>query len=238
MRIVISQPMFFPWVGMFEQIKCSDIFINYNDVKFSKGSLTNRVKIKAKGGDSWLTVPIVHHALDQKINKMEISNHFDWQKKHIELLKKSYQDAPYYSEMLALVDKVYSRDYTTIDEVSHASVLAVCEYFDLIADTEFVDIDDLSISGKGSKRVLDIVESLDGTDYITGHGAKNYLNHESFEESGISVLYMNYLKLKYEQLYGDFTPFVSILDLIAMKGKEGSAYIKSTTINWRQFVNE
>ena len=44
--VVISQPMFFPWVGMFEQIALADVYVHYDDVQFSKGSFTNRVQLK------------------------------------------------------------------------------------------------------------------------------------------------------------------------------------------------
>ena len=44
--VVISQPMLFPWVGMFEQIRLADVYVHYTDVQFSKGSFVNRVQIK------------------------------------------------------------------------------------------------------------------------------------------------------------------------------------------------
>ena len=44
--VVISQPMLFPWVGMFEQVALADVFVHYDDVQFSKGSFTNRVQLK------------------------------------------------------------------------------------------------------------------------------------------------------------------------------------------------
>ena len=56
-RVVISQPMLFPWVGLFEQIRAADVYVHYDDVQFSKGSFTNRVQIKTARGPRWLTVP-------------------------------------------------------------------------------------------------------------------------------------------------------------------------------------
>ena len=50
MKVVISQPMLFPWVGMLEQIMLADVFVHYADVQFSKGSFTNRVQIKDSTG--------------------------------------------------------------------------------------------------------------------------------------------------------------------------------------------
>ena len=77
-----------------------------------------------------------------------------------------------------------------------------------------------------------------GTKYITGHGARNYLDHTLFENAGIAVDYMRYEYIPYPQLHGPFTPYVTSLDLIANCGKRGSAIIRSTAVDWRQFVNE
>ena len=75
MKAVISQPMYFPWVGMFEQVRLCDIFVYYNDVQFSKGSFTNRVQIKAPNneGFKWLTVPLKDLKLGSLINKTYIN---------------------------------------------------------------------------------------------------------------------------------------------------------------------
>ena len=44
--VVISQPMYFPWVGFLSQISMASTIIWLDDVQFSKGSFTNRVQIK------------------------------------------------------------------------------------------------------------------------------------------------------------------------------------------------
>ncbi|MCX7135190.1 MAG: WbqC family protein, partial [Proteobacteria bacterium] len=94
----------------------------------------------------------------------------------------------------------------------------------------------LGIGGAGSARVLDIVRKLDGTIYVTGHGARNYLDHEAFERAGVHVEYMQYLKTPYPQLHGAFNPYVSVLDLIANAGRAGLDCIHSQTVGWKEFA--
>ena len=43
--LVISQPMYFPRVGMLEQIRLADHFVYYDDVQFSRGGFSNRVQL-------------------------------------------------------------------------------------------------------------------------------------------------------------------------------------------------
>lgn len=238
MKVVISQPMFFPWIGFFEQIKLSDIYVHYNDVQYSKGGFTNRVQVKSPEGSKWLTVPLKNLRLGQAINQVEINNQQNWRANHFDLLKRSYETAPYYSEMLKLVETVYNRDWDLLDDLSQETLNAICDYFDIFRDKKFISIKDLDVGGASSERVLATTLKLGADTYITGHGASKYLNHGIFEDAGVRVEYMDYQKKPYPQLYGEFTPYVSILDLIANVGKEGVNWICSGTIYWKDFVNE
>lgn len=228
--------MFFPWIGLFEQIRLADVYVYYGDVQFSKGSFVNRVQIKTAQGIKWLTVPLQGVSLGQSIDQVQINSSFNW-RVHLDVLRQAYAGAPYCEQMVALVESVYSRPVQTIGDLSRASIDVCCSYFGLSANRRFVDVRDLGIGGARSQRVLDIVKALSGTQYITGLGARNYLDHQLFENAGIRVEYMNYEKAPYLQLHGEFTPFVSILDLIANVGEEGSEYIRSGTIYWKDYLN-
>jgi hypothetical protein len=48
---------------------------------------------------------------------------------------------------------------------------------------------------------------------------------------------MDYRLDPYPQLHGDFTPYVSALDLIANCGVSGRDRIRSGTLYWKEFVS-
>jgi hypothetical protein len=237
MNIVISQPMFFPWVGMFEQVRLSDVFVFYDDVQFSKGSFTNRVQIKALNneGFKWITVPIENLKLGTKINEAVINNAKDWKSEHYSQIENSYKSTKYFLEMFELVHNVLENDCELLSDISTASMLEVCKYYNLTSD--FLKSSEMDIGGKSSERVFEIVKTLGGSTYITGHGARKYLDHDLFESNGIDVEYMNYKKNEYPQMWGGFNPHVSILDLIANTGNRGIEYLNSDTLNWKTFIN-
>lgn len=237
MRVVISQPMFFPWPGMLEQIKLADVFVYYSDVNFSKGSFTNRVQLKVSEGSRWLTIPLKDLHLGQKINQVSIQPFDIWGCKQRTLLQESLGAGRYFADALTVYESVVlSHSSNSLSDLARASMLAIARYFNLHQGVEFVDSCDLGINGSGSERVLNIVKALGGTQYITGHGARNYLEHQRFSDEGIEVEYMNYACARYLQSHGEFTPYVSTLDLIAHCGKEGSHFLQSDTMNWRNFL--
>ena len=238
MKVVITQSMLFPWVGMLEQIKLADILIHYDDVTFSKGSFTNRVQIKTLDGLKWLTIPLSNFKIGQKINEVQIDQGNKWKKKHLSMLEQNFSKTPFKDDALDIVNDVYKKNFRYISDLSKASMMRLCEYFNIDKKLKIKDILDLRIDGSSSKRVLETVKKVGGKTYITGHGAMNYLDHSIFEKDGIKVKYMNYQKFKYPQKYGNFTPFVSGLDLVTNCGKEGFKYIASEAIDWKDFIKE
>jgi hypothetical protein len=228
--------MLFPWVGMFEQIRLADVFVNYGDVQFSKGGFSNRVQIKTARGIKWMTVPLQEFFLGQSIDEVRVHSVIDWRGQHLDMLRQAYVGAPYLGQMLALVESVYGQPLDTVGELSRRSMEVCCEYFGLYAGRKFIDVGELGIGGAGSPRVLEIVKALGGTRYVTGWGARNYLDHEAFDNASIRVEYMDYQKVPYPQLHGEFTPFVTILDLVANVGKAGLDNIRSGTVFWKGFL--
>lgn len=238
MIIVISQPMFFPWIGMLEQIRAAEVFVLYPDVQFSKGSFVNRVQIKTARGIRWLTVPLSNLHLGQRINEVRIDYQRQWRHEHLQQLADAYAAAPYRDDMLDLVKSVYRHDHENIGSLSASSQMALCRYFGLDHRREFKSSEALGIGDSSSQRVLNIVRSLTGDTYLTGHGASRYLDHESFERANVRVEYMDYAKTPYPQLHGEFTPYVSALDLVANVGPSGIDYICPRSIYWKDFLSD
>jgi WbqC-like protein family len=236
--IVISQSMYFPWVGFLEQMRLADIFVRYDDVQYSKGSFTNRVQIKSVTGSQWLTVPLKKFSLGIPIDEVEIDDSQDWRARHLDSLSACYLNAPYFADMLELVRSVFTKPIQTISELSYCSQNTLFRYFGLNPRLQLMDIKALNAPNKSSQRVLEVVRLLCGNFYITGHGAHKYLDHQIFESAGINVQYMQYEKIAYPQQHGQFTPYVSALDLVANCGKQGASSIRSTTCNWRNFKHE
>jgi len=235
-KIVISQPMFFPWVGLFEQIRLSDVYVHYDDVQFPQGrSFMSRVQIKTPAGIQWLTVPVKREE-KQSIKNVMIDDCQRWREKHLKTLQFNYAKALFVDEMLSLVESIYSQDTLLLSELNIVAIEKIAEYFDI--KRSFLRSSDYSIQSSSSEKLLQLILHLNGTVYITGHGARNYLDHELFESNGIRVEYMDYQRTPYAQLHGDFNPHVSILDLIANVGCAGVEFIHSPTKYWRDFINE
>jgi hypothetical protein len=237
-KVVISQSMLFPWAGMLEQMRLADVFVHYDDVQYSKGSFTNRVQVKLPEGSRWMTVPLRQHKLGQAIDEASIQPVAEWRDKHLSMLAASLDGAPHVQEAMKLAQSIYAQDHESIGQLARASMTALADYFGLLDGKRVIDVRTLELGGAGSQRVLDIVKAVGGTTYITGHGARNYLDHAAFESAGVAVQYMRYQCKPYPQSWGDFNPYVTGLDLIANCGLAGLDQLCSQGVDWRSFLAE
>lgn len=225
--------MFLPWIGLFEQVKLSKIFVHYDDVQFPLGrSFLNRVQIKGQERSIWLTAPVDSSRSGREINRT-IMMPGDWRRKHLETIRHIYSRSPFFDVMYDLAIKLYSFPSDNLAEFNIHGIETVSSWLEL--SPKFHRSSDIGIAGQRSQRLVELCLALKCDVYITGHGAKNYLEHESFEAAGVSVQYMDYKKVPYSQQFGDFTPYVSILDAIANCGKGAADLLVSGVINWREF---
>jgi hypothetical protein len=232
--VVISQPQLLPWPGFFELVACADVYVHLDDAQFSKGGFINRVQIKHPAGSKWITVPLKGKGTFQEINRLEAAG-TDWKRQHRELVGQSLAQARHLDLALEIFDEVYAVD--PLVDLLIAGIERPTARIGISGPQRWLRSSRLVVDETSWQRVLAIVKAVGGTRYVTAHGAVNYLDHEAFERVGIAVEYMDYSKTAYPQLHGEFTPHVSILDLIANLGVDAQTAIRPKTIPWRDFLS-
>lgn len=231
--LVVSQPMFLPWLGLFEQVRLADVFVHYDDVQLPQGrSFVSRVQIKTATGVSWLTAPIEHNKSGKLLNHVILSEG-NWRNKHLKTIRHAYARRPYFDLMLELAEKAYSCATDHLSEFNITAIEQIARWLGL--SPRFMRSSLIGVPGGGTQRLVDLCKHLDCDIYVTGHGALKYLDHEKFEEVGISARYMDYRKIPYEQGRGNFTPYVSILDPIANCGERTRELLCSEAVYWKEF---
>jgi WbqC-like protein family len=214
MRIVISQPMFLPWVGLFDQVRLADVFVHYDDVQRPQGrSFANRVQVPKGGETAWLTAPIDRERSGPLISQTVLVAGTSWRETHLETLRHIYARQPNFRPMFDLARELYSFVGDGLADFNCAAMEAVAGRIGL--GPRFLKSSDLGINGASTARLVSICRWFSASEYITGHGAKAYLDHVAFEQSQMSVHYMRYATRPWPQVKAGFTPFVTILDLLA-----------------------
>ena len=227
--------MYFPWLGLFEQIRLADMYCHYDDVQLSRG-FYNRVQLIRKQKPHFMSVPIKKRRQKQMICDSIVSEDSDWISDHRSNLFESLGSAPYFSQALSLFNQVHEKPENFLHQINRKSILEIADYLNLTKNKKFFDSSTINTKHKSSTRLLEICKNLEANIYLTGHGALKYLDHTLFEENGVEVFYVKYRFSSYTKNKSEYTPFVSSLDPISYLGKDAQKSMKSQIVNWRDAI--
>ena len=215
-KIVISanQPYFFPFVGFFYKAYLSDNFVILDDVQFPRGTTwLTRNRFKNAQGSLRMTVPVIKKGLGlQKINAVRIFHDGRWAKKHLQSLKNAYIRAPYFGEHLNFLEDLFSTKFEKLIDLN----LKIIRYLmqQLRVDTNVILSSELGIHSKGDKLLLAICKKLRASQFLMQKAARKYINSDGLSSEGIKPSDFRPPTTVYPQLWGDFIPNLSALDLI------------------------
>ena len=227
MNVVILQPSYIPWRGYFGQIRKADLFIFYDDVQYDKHGWRNRNQIKTAQGKQWLTIPVHSKGVTEgiPIKDVRIDWSRPWGKAHLKALTFAYNKTPHFKDYLPLLESFYYRRDDCLADFTIETTILLCRELG-IASTRFLRSSELSgIHGIKTERLIQILKQVGAKHYISGPSARDYVEKEKFDEAGITLEYMEYNYPEYPQLYPPFDPYVTVLDLLFMAGKNALDYM-------------
>jgi hypothetical protein len=226
MRVAIMQPTYLPWCGYFEMIDNVDVFILLDNVQFVRSSWQHRNRVKSSNGELMLTVPVKSTKDSQRlISDCEINFDHDFPRNHLESISRSYARAEYFSTFFVSLEKFFT-DTRKLADFNENLIRGLCE--ELGIKTRIVRGSELKSKGAKTELSLNQCKELGATTFYAAHGSKAYVDLETgFQENNIKVEYQNYLQPTYSQLFGEFIPQLSVIDLLFNYGEKSLDLIKS-----------
>lgn len=220
MNTVILQPSYIPWRGYFDQINKADLFIFYDDVQYDKHGWRNRNQIKTAQGKQWVTIPVHSKGVTQGVPICDVKTDWSkpWNQNHLKALTFAYKRAPHFASCALWLDSVFEKRDEKLADFTIWLTIDIARRIG-ISHTKFMRSSEIpNITGQKTERLVQILQHVGATHYISGASAKDYMEPDRFEEAAITFEYMQYSYPEYSQLYPPYDPYVTILDLIFMKG--------------------
>lgn len=225
MKLVAMQPTYLSYIGYYDLIDNSDVFVFYDDVQFCKQSWQQRNRIKTNKGVEWLTVPIIHDN-KQLIKDVKIDNKQNWKKKHLKTIEYNYQKAEYFNDFFPYIKDILEHEYNYISELNRVLICKICDLIDITTKFQLSSI----IKPKGTRveRLINLCKMFDCDTYLSTIGAKVYLKQGLFEQNNIRLEFNDYyVPPVYNQLYDGFVENLSIIDLLFNMGNKTLDIIRS-----------
>ena len=110
MKLAIMQPYFLPYIGYFQLIAGVDMFIIYDNIKYTKKGWINRNRMLLNGKDAMFSLPLKNASDSLDIRERELTEDFN-QEKLLSQFKGAYRQAPQFAPMKK---RTYSASCTTL----------------------------------------------------------------------------------------------------------------------------
>ncbi len=226
MRCAVLQPSYIPWRGYFDIIRRVDLFVFYDDVQYDRRGWRNRNIVKSAQGRLWLTIPVrarSNQLARTPINAVETDGNA-WAKRHFDTLRHLYARAPHFREFQPWLEHIYAAPPPLLSDFTIRLTVEIAACLD-IPPTRFIRSSELGITGSKTERLINVLEKVGATHYLSGPSARQYIEQHQFEERGIALEWMTYDYPEYPQIHPPYDPHVSVLDLLFMTGDRAGKYL-------------
>jgi hypothetical protein len=147
MKLAIMQPYFLPYIGYFQLIAAVDVFIVYDNIKYTKKGWINRNRMLQNGADIMFSLPLKSDSDYLDIRERQLSADFN-RGKLLNQLKGAYQRAPYFSQTFPLVEQIVLYDDVNLFRFLHHSIVRLCEHFEIKTEIKFSSQLTMTLQGR------------------------------------------------------------------------------------------
>lgn len=217
MRIAIHQPHFFPWTGYLDKMVKVDAFVILDEVQLENSSRMFRNQFLAKNGEAkWQGIPYDKHGfMDKRFCDISVNRAIDWKRKQRNFFQENYRKAKGFDEAMSMLERLWEKDYGTVCEYAMESIRIMREQFEIDTPLLFQSDIDYDRDAKKNDLVLSLCEATNTTVYLSGAGARKYMDTDSFERKGIEVRFQRYEQPTYNQRGStEFVSGLSALDML------------------------
>lgn len=196
-----------------------DVFVYLDDVQYKKREFQNRNRIRTKDGSQWLTVPVItkgHYT--QNIQDVILEPGSDWARDHLIALRLAYAKSAHFQSMAQELDDFYKRPWKKLGEMCEAQIDFHRRQFGIA--TPLRRSSEFGITSMKSQRLVDLCKALGADVYLSGQGARDYLQEDLFVKAGIKVIFQEFHHPEYVQTYPGFKSHLAAVDLLFNHGPD------------------
>lgn len=232
MILTIMQPAYLPWLGFFERIILSDVFVVLDNVQLdtsSKTNFTNRNTIRTPQGSTLLTVPLKKKGNfgNLFIDRLEINNESNWKRKHWDSIKQFYAKAPFFQDHQLFFESLYKKEYLLLIHLVNDLNKYLLDALKI--NTQIIYSSSLkNIHSSKENLIVDICSELKASTYISGPFGRDYLNKAAFSKKNIDLVFHDYNHPEYKQIFPGFLSYMSVIDLLFNHGPNSLDILNTT----------
>jgi hypothetical protein len=207
------QPYFFPYIGYFQLIAAVDLFIVYDNIKYTKKGWINRNRMLQNGNGVTFSLPLKSDSDYLDVCERELAADFN-RDKLLKQIDGAYRRAPYFAQTFPLVEQIVQYEETNLFRFLHHSIVRTCKHLGITTAIRISSGIAIDHELKNQDKVLALCEAVGASTYVNTIGGMELYSKEAFREKGIDLKFIQSKPFGYTQFGETFVPWLSIIDVM------------------------
>jgi len=223
------QPHYLPWIGYFNKIYLSDVFMLMNNLVYTNKGYISKNRILTNKGWRYITVPLIKpNGYQTKINELLIENESqaNWRVKHLRTIKHHYEKGKGFSSFFPILENELLKDSLNYFDLQHNLIKSIMDYLKINTVIQ-LGSEKNTFGTKENELIINILKDSNCNQMLLGIGASNnYVDKSYVTNKGYSLLRQDFNHPFYKQPYkNEIVNGLSIVDLIFNTSREEAEYI-------------
>ena len=211
MNLAVMQPYLFPYIGYFQLIYASDLFMLFDDVAYIKKGYINRNSIMLDGQPFRFTVPVPGASQNKKIYELSYSSDVN---KVLKSIFRAYSKAQNFDSIYPMIERVLSQPVRNIADLCLISYKEIFSYLGLEKSFEKTSAINYNRDRPAQNRIIELCSKFNADRYINPIGGMDLYSREEFERQNLKLSFLKPELVEYNQLSSGFIPGLSIIDIL------------------------
>jgi len=212
-----NQPYFFPYIGYWQLMNMSDVYVISDSMQYIKKGYVNRNNILVDGKQHLITLEVLGVKTEKLINEVIVGNN---KKKILKSVFHAYKKAPHFEEIYPMIKNIMNYEEKNLAKFLGYSIKKIAAYLEI--NPKFIYLSDLQgeTTLRAQARTIDICKRVNADHYINAIGGQKLYSKEDFAEEGIQLNFLQTGSIEYKQFDNEFVPNLSIIDVLMFNSKE------------------
>ena len=219
MKLAIMQPYFLPYIGYFQLIGAVDMFVVYDNIKYTKKGWINRNRLLQNGTDAVFSLPLAKDADNLDVVQRELAESFD-RDKLLNQFRGAYERAPHFSAVWPLLVRIVRCEERNLFRYVHHSITHMCELLQLKTDLRVSSSISIDHDLKAQDKVIALCHAVGADCYVNSIGGVEIYDREAFKTAGIKLQFLRPQSIGYSQFKTSFVPWLSTIDVMMFNPPE------------------
>ncbi len=212
-KLAIMQPYFLPYIGYYQLIAAADLFIVYDNIKYTKKGWINRNRLLRNGSDAIFSLALKKDSDFLNVIQRELAEDFD-RSRLLNQFRGAYSRAPYFRETFPLLENVVLNETQNLFHYIYNAILRTCEHIGITTEIRISSEVAVDEELKNQDKIIALCKTTGASTYINAIGGVDLYSRKIFEENGIDLKFIKSKPIEYRQFDPHFVPWLSIIDVL------------------------